>query len=58
MSAHWLWPQWVIVGMSVFSLTVAACIDGTPKTGKNRFAIKLVDSALGLWILWEGGFFS
>lgn len=56
MGALWGWPQWLILGLSVFNVVVAISYHGEPRSawsGPTMF----VSTCITIWILWMGGFF-
>lgn len=51
------WPQWLVIGLHIFSLGIGAADHGKPRSPQN-FWYQLIGSAISLWLLWIGGFFS
>lgn len=56
-TANWGWPQYVMVGLYVFSLLTDIVRDGEPKTGKHSAGVGVVAIAIAAFILTAGGFF-
>ena len=54
----WNWPQIVFAVLLAFSLVVHALLDGKPRTGNYQFSVKLVDAAIGVFLLYKGGFWA
>lgn len=52
------WPEGIILTLYAINLLITAAADGKPRTGKNSFAMTLCMTALGLGILYWGGFFA
>ena len=56
-TATWFWPQWVLVAIVLFNLTVAAATHGKPRDNRNAFSA-FIDLSVLLFILTAGGFFA
>ena len=50
------WPQIVMIVLYVVNVVIDAQRHGEPKDGKHNVLVTLVGSALGVWVLWAGGF--
>ena len=56
--ATWAWPQWTMLSIYAFNLVLYAALDGKPRSGEYRFGMAAVSAAIGLFIMWSGGFFA
>jgi hypothetical protein len=56
--ATWGWPQWTYAGLFGLNVLMAAVLDGKPKGGEHSFAISVVACAIGVGILFAGGFWA
>ncbi len=52
----WHWPQITYAALLAFGLIVAAAEDG--KTVKRSFPITLVAVMIGVFLQWQGGFWT
>ena len=52
-----LWPQYTIFALYVAFFTLSVAKSGEPKGNFNPF-VDLFSTALGVFILWKGGFFT
>jgi hypothetical protein len=55
---NWDWPQYVIAAVYCLNLLATANLHGKPRTGKWSFPGSAISAALGVWILYMGGFWS
>lgn len=51
------WPQIVWIGLVCLGVGVSLAKDGEPKTGNHNFVADCAGYALGLTLLYFGGFF-
>jgi len=56
--ATWGWPQWTYASLFGFNVLVATMLDGKPRGGEHSFATSVVSSAIGVGILFAGGFWA
>jgi hypothetical protein len=56
--ATWGWPQWTYASIFGFNVLFAALMEGRPRGGEHSFGISLVASAIGIGILFAGGFWA
>lgn len=54
---HWGWPQWFFVTVYAINVLIHADLHGRVKTGKYSAPATIVASAIGIFILYKGGFF-
>jgi hypothetical protein len=52
------WPQITVLAMMAISLLLIAALNGKPRVGEYNFSVSLWATALNIWILWMGGFWS
>lgn len=51
-------PQIIILSLHFVTVLLAAHLHGKPRTGRHSFPTIAINSALGLALLYWGGFFS
>ena len=51
------WPQFTYLVLVLLSLGIELERHGKPKTGRHSFPTHLVGVAIGITLLWFGGFF-
>jgi hypothetical protein len=54
----WSWPQFVLAGLLVLSLGFTLAKDGQLRTDKHSFGRSVVFTALWVWLLYMGGFWT
>jgi LPXTG-motif cell wall-anchored protein len=54
----WDWPQYTFVALYVVSLLHSAYMHDKPKTGVNNFWLTVLGVALGVTVLYFGGFWN
>lgn len=54
---HWEWPQVVFLVVYSLNVLIHAHLHGQVKTGKYSAPSTIVASAIGIFILYKGGFF-
>jgi len=52
------WPQITMIVLYAINILVSAALHGMPKTGKNNVLATIIGTGLGVWILYEGGFWT
>lgn len=52
------WPQYAYIGLTLLGLGFVLAKTGEPKTGKYSFWASVFSTALVLWLLYEGGFWT
>lgn len=55
---NWDWPQWFFVALYVINLMLQSCLHGKEKTGKFSAPAVIISTAIGVWILYMGGFWA
>ena len=56
MIESWGWPQWFFVGVYAANILATSALHGKPRTGKNNGPFAIVSAAIGVWVLYKGGF--
>lgn len=56
MQLHWPQITWIVIAS--LALFVTAVRNGKPKTGEYNFALDVCSTAVAVWLLWSGGFFT
>jgi hypothetical protein len=52
------WPQITMMVLIAMKLWLYAVKDGEPRDGNYKFSVKIMETALIVWITWAGGFWS
>lgn len=56
MTEVWGWPQWLIAAMYMINILIASGFHGQRRCGKVNAPKNIVLTAIGVWILYKGGF--
>lgn len=55
---NWEWPQWFFAALYAINLLLQSYLHGQPRTGKFSAPTIIISTALSVWILYMGGFWS
>lgn len=50
-------PQIIFLVLSAMSLGISLAMDGKPRAGKYSFLVTLISQAIGIGLVYWGGFF-